>query len=111
MTTMTSWISHEPGRAVGTLACAERACPFWGLVERRQSGEANADILRDVTDLTADDLAVAWEYADAHADEIERALWANEACMVEHDGLPVPLEMLRAASKSGFERRGDLRRF
>jgi hypothetical protein len=65
------------------------------LVERRRLAQSDADILRDLPDLTAEDLAAAWEYAAAHPREIERALWENEACMVEHDGHNLPADLVQ----------------
>jgi uncharacterized protein (DUF433 family) len=43
----------------------------WGLVEWRRLGRSDADILRSIPGLTAEDLAAAWEYDENHRDEIE----------------------------------------
>jgi uncharacterized protein (DUF433 family) len=85
MTTTASWISKKPDRCGGDACIRDTRITVWGLVEWRRRGRSDTDILRSLPNLTADDLAAAREYAAAHPDEIERALWENEACMVEHD--------------------------
>jgi uncharacterized protein (DUF433 family) len=76
--------------------------PVWGLIERRRNGQADADILRSLPELTRADLAAAWEYAAGHPDEIERSLWENEACMVQHDGRNVPSALVQRGRQLGL---------
>lgn len=83
MTSTTSWVSRKPGRCGGDACVRETRVPVWSLVERRRDGRTDEEILRDLPDLTPDDLAVAWKYAEDHSQEVERSLWQNEACMVE----------------------------
>jgi uncharacterized protein (DUF433 family) len=102
MATTASWISKKPGRCGGDACVRETRIPVWGLVERRQNGQADADILRSFPDLTPDDLTAAWTYAAAHPDEIERSIWQNEACMVAHDGRDVPPALVRRGRALGL---------
>lgn len=53
--------------------------PVWVLVQARQLGASDADLLRDYTTLRAEDLANAWTYARAQRDEIEQQIAENEA--------------------------------
>jgi uncharacterized protein (DUF433 family) len=46
----------------------------WELVNAKQLGCSDADLLQIYPQLTALDLVNAWEYADANADEISRTL-------------------------------------
>ncbi len=52
--------------------------PIWLLVQARQLGATEADLLRDYPTLRAEDLANAWAYARAHRDEIEQQIVENE---------------------------------
>ena len=47
---------------------------IWELVNAKQLGCSDADLLQIYPQLTALDLATAWEYAEANADEISRTL-------------------------------------
>ena len=100
--TTASWVSRKPGRCGGDACVRDTRVPVWGLIERRRSGQADADILRAMPELTPDDLAAAWEYASEHPDEIDRSLWENEACMVEHDGRDVPGKLVRRGRQLGL---------
>ncbi|KPV53304.1 hypothetical protein SE17_10440 [Kouleothrix aurantiaca] len=53
--------------------------PVWVLVQARQLGASEADLLRNYPSLRAEDLANAWAYARAHRDEIEQQIVENEA--------------------------------
>ena len=53
--------------------------PVWVLVQARQLGALEADILRSYPALRAEDLANAWAYARAHRNEIEQQILENEA--------------------------------
>ena len=46
----------------------------WELVNAKQLGCSDADLLQIYPQLTALDLANAWDYAEANADEISRTL-------------------------------------
>ena len=49
----------------------------WGLVEWRQLGRSDAEIIRSIPGLTADDLAAAWEYYESHPEEIDEFIRRN----------------------------------
>jgi uncharacterized protein (DUF433 family) len=53
--------------------------PVWVLVQARQLGASEADLLRDYPTLRAEDLANAWAYARAHREEIAQQITENEA--------------------------------
>jgi uncharacterized protein (DUF433 family) len=77
MATATSWITYRP-HPDGVEACIrDTNINVWGLVERRQHGLSDADILADAQGLTAEDLRTAWEYYQAHREEIDRAIRLN----------------------------------
>jgi uncharacterized protein (DUF433 family) len=74
------WLGVEktPG-VVGGDACIIRTrIPIWALVNYRRLGWSEATILENYPTLRAVDLVNAWAYADAHAEEIERAIRENE---------------------------------
>jgi uncharacterized protein (DUF433 family) len=77
MAMATSWITRRP-HPDGAEACIrDTNINIWGLVERRQNGMSNDEILADVQGLTPEDLQAAWEYYEAHRDEVERAIRLN----------------------------------
>jgi uncharacterized protein (DUF433 family) len=102
MATAASWISKKPDRCGGDACVRDTRIPVWGLVEYRRLGVDDAGLLRKYPGLTPDDLAAAWEYAAAHADEIERALWENEAAMAERGPSGVPAELVRRGLALGL---------
>ncbi len=77
MATTASWIARRP-HPDGEEACIrDTNVNVWGLVERRRRGMSDADILADIQGLTPEDLQAAWEYQQAHRDEIDRAIRLN----------------------------------
>lgn len=52
--------------------------PVWLLVQARQLGTSEADLLRCYPSLSAEDLAEAWAYYRAHPEEIERQIARSE---------------------------------
>lgn len=52
--------------------------PVWLLVQARQLGTSEADLLRAYPSLRAEDLANAWAYARVHRHEIEQHIADNE---------------------------------
>jgi uncharacterized protein (DUF433 family) len=52
--------------------------PVWVLENYRRLGWSEARILENFPTLRAVDLVSAWAYADAHRDEIDRAIQENE---------------------------------
>jgi uncharacterized protein (DUF433 family) len=72
-------IEKTPG-VVGGEACIIRTrIPVWALENYRRLGWSEARILENYPTLRAVDLVNAWAYADAHQEEIERAIRENEA--------------------------------
>src|SRR5215211_6632205 len=53
--------------------------PVWVLVQARQLGASEADLLRDYPALRAEDLTSAWAYARAHRHEIAQQIAEHEA--------------------------------
>ncbi|BAY07640.1 DUF433 domain-containing protein [Calothrix sp. NIES-2098] len=76
-----SWqgIEKTPRVCGGEARIAKTRIPIWVLVEARRLGYSDADLLTSYPNLTSTDLANAWTYAEAHADEIELAIVRNEA--------------------------------
>ena len=73
------WISKKPDRCGGDACLRDTRITVWGLVNYRRLGASDADILQAYPGLTAADLEAAWEYAAAHAEEIDRDIRENEA--------------------------------
>jgi uncharacterized protein (DUF433 family) len=101
MPTTASNITKQPDRCGGHACVRDTRITVWGLVEWQRLGLADEEILRRVKGLTLADLDAAREYAAAHPVEIERALWENEACMVEQ-GHTVPPELVRRGRELGL---------
>ncbi len=53
--------------------------PVWTLENYRRMGWTESTILENFPSLRATDLVNAWAYADAHANEMESTIRANEA--------------------------------
>jgi uncharacterized protein (DUF433 family) len=70
-------IRKTPGVCGGEACIAETRIAVWLLVEARQLGIEEAQLLQDYPNLSAADLVNAWLYADAHPDEINAAIQAN----------------------------------
>lgn len=52
--------------------------PVWVLVQAKNLGTSEADLLRSYPTLRAEDLANAWAYGRAHREDIEQQIHANE---------------------------------
>ena len=72
-------IQKTPGVCGGTARIAGTRVPVWQLVEARQLGATEAQLLLDFPRLRAADLVAAWKYAEDHPDEIGDAIHQNEA--------------------------------
>jgi uncharacterized protein (DUF433 family) len=71
-------IEKTPG-VVGGAACVVRTrIPVWALENYRRLGWSEARVLENYPTLRAADLVNSWAYADAHPDEIEEEIQANE---------------------------------
>ena len=78
MTMTATWISKKPDRCGGDACLRDTRITVWGLVAYRRQGLSDAEIMRAVQGLTPGDLEAAWEYAAAHAREIDEAIRTNE---------------------------------
>ncbi len=75
-----TWAGIEKTTGVsGGEACIVRTrIPVWTLDNYRRLGWKEVTILENFPSLRAVDLVNAWAYADAHAEEMDRAILANE---------------------------------
>jgi uncharacterized protein (DUF433 family) len=72
-------IDADPQVCSGEPCIVRTRIPVWLLVQARRLGTSEADLLRSYPTLRAENLANAWAYARAHADEIEGQIADNEA--------------------------------
>ncbi|MBV9787547.1 MAG: DUF433 domain-containing protein [Chloroflexi bacterium] len=72
-------IDSEVDISGGEARIVRTRIPVWLLVQARQLGSSEADLLRSYPSLRAEDLANAWAYARAHRDEIMQYIHENEA--------------------------------
>ena len=72
-------IESRPDVNGGEPCVVRTRIPVWVLVQARQLGASEADLLRNYPTLRAEDLANAWAYARAHREEIEQQISENEA--------------------------------
>jgi uncharacterized protein (DUF433 family) len=71
-------IESTPGVLGGDACIVRTRIPVWLLVQARQAGATEAEILRSYPALTAEDLTNAWAYCRAHRDEVEHQIHDNE---------------------------------
>ena len=71
-------IEKTPGVAGGEACIVRTRIPVWVLEGYRRLGWNEARLLENYPTLRAADLVNAWAYADAHPEEIERALQINQ---------------------------------
>jgi len=63
----------------GAACVRQTRIPIWMLEQARRQGASEIDLLRNYPQLTAQDLANAWDYVNSHRAEIEANITANEA--------------------------------
>ena len=73
-----SWVQKTPGVCGGNACIRNTRIAVWGLVNSRRLGATDDELLKSIVGLTPDDLRVAWEYHDAHPDEIDQNIRENE---------------------------------
>ncbi len=75
-----TWAGIEKTEGVsGGAACIVRTrIPVWALENYRRLGWTEVTILENFPSLRAVDLVNAWAYADAHTDEIDKAIRENQ---------------------------------
>lgn len=76
-----AWAGIERTSGVsGGEACIVRTrIPVWTLENYRRLGWTEATLLENFPSLRAADLVNAWAYAEAHRDEVNQLIQANEA--------------------------------
>jgi uncharacterized protein (DUF433 family) len=95
-------VERTPDVCGGEARLAGRRIAVWMLVEAKQLGMDDAEIAaRYDPPLTPDELASAWAYYDDHESEIDKALWLNRACMIEHEN-GIPSDLLAQGQGLGF---------
>lgn len=72
-------IESRPDINGGEPCIVRTRIPVWVLVQARQLGASEADLLRGYPTLRAEDLANAWAYVRVHREEIEQQISENEA--------------------------------
>ena len=70
-------IQHTPGVCGGEACVRSTRIAVWMLESARRAGVSDSGLLQDYPSLDARDLAAAWSYAEAHSEEINRAIQAN----------------------------------
>jgi len=71
-------ISKKPGVCGGDACITGTRIPVWVLVNARNLGISESQLLYDYPTLSATDLTNAWVYAEANHFEIETAIRDNE---------------------------------
>ncbi|PAX53868.1 DUF433 domain-containing protein [Brunnivagina elsteri] len=77
-------IEKTPGVCGGDACIVSTRIPIWSLVNNRDLGMSDAEILKAFPSLSAVDLANSWAYANAHKIEIEEAIRENDEVMREN---------------------------
>lgn len=77
-------IEKTPGVCGGDACIVNTRIPVWSLVNDRNLGMSDGEILKAFPNLNASDLVNAWAYADAHSVEIEKAIRENDEVMLEN---------------------------
>lgn len=72
-------IEGTPGVSGSEPRIAGTRIPVWMLVQYRNLGASEADLLKAYPTLRAEDLANAWAYYHSHKEEIEQQIAENEA--------------------------------
>ena len=71
-------IESTPGVCAGSARIAGTRIPVWVLVEARDLGASEAQLLLDYPALAALNLVDAWDYERSHRDEIAAEIFRNE---------------------------------
>jgi uncharacterized protein (DUF433 family) len=72
-------IEKTPGVCGGDARVANTRIPIWVILQARNLGSSEAELLENYPTLTATDLTDAWAYATAHPQEIQQAIQENDA--------------------------------
>ena len=71
-------IEKTPDVCGGSARVANTRIPVWVIVQARNLGSSDAEVLQDYPTLSANDLVNAWAYANSHKAEIEQNIHENE---------------------------------
>jgi uncharacterized protein (DUF433 family) len=71
-------IDTHPGVSGGEACIVRTRIPVWMLVQARQLGVSESQLLLEYPQLTVEDLAEAWAYARSHREEIDQHIAINE---------------------------------
>jgi uncharacterized protein (DUF433 family) len=71
-------IESKPDVCGGEPCIVRTRIPVWILVQARQLGTSEAELLRAYPTLRAEDLTNAWAYARSHREEIAQQIHENE---------------------------------
>ena len=77
--TVWTGVEKTPGICGGNARIVNTRITVWGLVNAKQLGYSDSDLLQSYPQLTAIDLVNAWNYAKAYPDEISVAIQEDEA--------------------------------
>ena len=72
-------IERTPGVCGGDARLANTRIPVWVLIDARNNGYSDADLLISYPTLSVTDLVNAWAYAEAFPEDIKQAIARNEA--------------------------------
>lgn len=72
-------INKTPKVVGGTARIRNTRVPVWSLVQSRQMGASDLEILEAYPELTQADLINAWFYAETFLSEIQKEIAVNEA--------------------------------
>lgn len=70
-------IEKTPGICGGDARIAKTRIPVWVIVQARNLGSSEVELLQDYPTLNATDLVNVWTYAAAHREEIDEAIQQN----------------------------------
>ena len=71
-------VESRPGVSGGEPCIVRTRIPVWTLIQARQLGLSDAELLRAYPTLNAEDLTGAWAYARANPEEIARQIVLHE---------------------------------
>ena len=77
--TNVSWVQKTPGVCGGDACIRNTRITVSGLVNARQLGATDEQLLENIVGLTLDDLLTAWEYYEQNPAEIDEAIHLDEA--------------------------------
>ena len=71
-------ITHTPGVCGGRACIRNTRIPVWSIVEARQMGAADIELLQSFQGLTAEDITNAMRYYQEHREEIDAEIADQE---------------------------------